>query len=311
MNINYFDALSRAWNRMTTALFRPFDLGKWFVIGFTAFLAGLTDWHGGGGGDKGGVRFHRHRDFGDALDFPRNAWEWLMDNPGWFTLIIFGILFFIGLAFLLTWLSSRGKFMFLDNVVHNRAKVTQPWHEFRKQGNSLFLWRIVFGFIILGVIILFLIQAFIIAYDIYFEGFEPNFVIPLVGMGLLFLLIIVVIAYISSFLNNFVVPIMYKNRITTNQAWRRFLPLFSKYWGYFLLFGLFILVLYILTVIFVITAGLLTCCIGILLLIIPYIGSVVTLPISYTFTAFGPEFLVQFGSEYDIFPGSEKIAVES
>ena len=311
MTIDYFAALSRAWNRMTTALFRPFDIGKWFVVGFTAFLAGLTDWHGGGGGNNGGARIHRHSDFGDVLDFPETAREWLMDNPGWFTLIIFGIIFLIGLVFLLTWLSSRGKFMFLDNVVHNRAKVTQPWHEFKKEGNSLFLWRIVFGFIILGVIILFLIQAFIIAYDIYYDGFEPNFVIPLVGMGLLLLLVIVVIAYISAFLNYFVIPIMYKNHITTNQAWRQFLPLFSKHWGNFILFGLFLLVLYISTAIAVITAVLLTCCIGLLFLIIPYISSVVTLPISYTFMGFGPEFLAQFGSEYDIFPQSQEIAADS
>jgi hypothetical protein len=313
MNINYFDPLSRAWNRMTNALFKPFDLGKWFVVGFTAFLAGLTESHGGGGGGGGNARtgIHRHHDFGDVLDFPGIAWDWLMDNPGWFTLIIFGILFLIGLVLLLTWLSSRGKFMFLDNVVHDRAKVTQPWREFRIGGNSLFLWRVAFGFIVLAVIILFLVQAFIIVYDIYEEGFEPNFVIPIVGMGLLLLLVILVIAYISAFLNNFVIPIMYKNRITTNQAWRRFLPLFSKHWGYFILYGLFLLVLYILSVIVVITAGLLTCCIGILLLIIPYISSVITLPISYTFMALGPEFLVQFGPEYDIFPRSEEIALNS
>ncbi len=310
MNINYFDPLSRAWNRMTMALFRPFDLGKWFVVGFTAFLAGLTDGHGGGSGNARS-RIHRHTDFGDVLDFPRNAWEWLMDHPGWFTLIIFGIVFLVVLIFLFTWLSSRGKFMFLDNVVHNRAKVTQPWHEFRKEGNSLFLWRIIFGFIILTVIILFLVQAFIIAYDIYDKGFEPNFIIPIVGMGLLLLLVILVIAYIVAFLNNFVIPIMYKNHITTNQAWRIFLPLFSRHWGYFTLYGLFLLVLYIFTAIVVITAGLLTCCIGFLLLIIPYIGSVVTLPISYTFMGLGPEFLVQFGAEYDIFPRSEENVVNS
>lgn len=307
MNINFFDPLSRAWNRMTTALFRPFDLGKWFVIGFTAFLAGLMDSNGGGGGgSNSGVKIRRDYDFGCVLDFPRTAWEWLMDHSGWFTLIIFGVFIIIGIIILLTWLSSRGKFMFLDNVVHNRAKVTQPWHEFRKEGNSLFLWRLVFGFIVIAVIILFLVQAFIIAYDIYEEGFEPNFIIPILGMGLLLLLVILVIAYIAAFLNNFVIPIMYKNRISTNQAWRRFMPLFSKHWSYFILYGLFLLILYIFAVIVVITAGLLTCCIGILLLIIPYIGSVVTLPISYTFMALGPEFLVQFGAEYDIFPRSEE-----
>jgi hypothetical protein len=306
MNINYFDPLSRAWNRMTTALFRPFDLGKWFVIGFTAFLAGLTDSHGGGGGNSG-TRIDGYHDFGDVLDFPRTAWEWLMDHPGWFTFIIFAIFIIIGIIILLTWLSSRGKFMFLDNVVHNRAKVTQPWHEFRREGNSLFLWRLVFGFIILAVIILFVIQAFMIAVDIYDRGFEPNFLAPIIGMGMLLLLVILVIAYISTFLNNFVIPIMYKNHISTNQAWRILLPLFSKHWGYFILYGLFLLVLHIFAVIVVITAGLLTCCIGILLLIIPYIGSVVLLPISYTFMGLGPEFLVQFGAEYDIFPRSAEV----
>ncbi|MCU0644375.1 MAG: hypothetical protein MUC94_08930 [bacterium] len=308
MNINYFDALSRAWNRMVTALFRPFDLGKWFVVGFTAFLAGLMDGHGGGGNGYR-RRLGRHHDFGDVLAFPAIAWDWLMDHPGWFALIIVGVFFLIMIIIILTWLSSRGKFMFLDNVVHNRAKVTQPWHEFRKQGNSLFLWRLGFGLVILAAISLFIIQAFYIASDIYDDGFSARFIAPLIGLGLLFLLFILVIAFISAFLNNFVVPIMYKNQISTTQAWNRFLSLFSQRWGYFLLYGIFLLVLYILTVIAVITIGLMTCCIGILLLIIPYIGSVILLPISYTFAALGPEFLVQFGPEFDIFPRAEETAV--
>jgi hypothetical protein len=310
MNINYFDALSRAWNRMVTALFRPFDPGKWFVIGFTAFLAGLIDGHNGGGGGGGSRhRFHRHHDFGDALAFPGIAWEWLMDHPGWFALIILSVFFIIALVVVLTWLSSRGKFMFLDNVVFNRAKVTQPWREFRKQGNSLFLWRLGFGLVILAAIALFLIQAFYIASDIYYDGFSPRFIAPMIGMGLLFFVFILVIAYISAFLNNFVIPIMYKNRISTTQAWHRFLSIFSQHWIYFLLYGIFVLVLFIVAVFGAIIAGLLTCCIGILFLIIPYIGSVVTLPISYTFMALGPEFLVQFGPEFDIFPHDEAATV--
>ncbi len=124
-------------------------------------------------------------------------------------------------------------------------------------------------------------------------------------------LVILIIAYISAFLNNFVIPVMYKDHITATQAWRRFLPLFSKHWLYFLLYGLFLLVLYIFTVIVVIVAGLMTCCIGFLFLIIPYIGSVITLPISYTFMALGPEFLAQFGPEFDIFPQVDGTAVNS
>jgi hypothetical protein len=50
-----------------------------------------------------------------------------------------------------------------------------------------------------------------------------------------------------------------------------------------------------------------TCCIGFLLLIIPYIGSVVLLPVFYTFRAFSIEFLEQYGEEFVLFPKPEII----
>ena len=308
MNIAFIDPLSRAWNRMTRALFKPFDITKWFIVGFTAFLADLLDTHHGGGGSKAGG--DGHADWGEVINFPYTAWEWLMDHPVWFTLIVSGIILLIALIVLLTWLSSRGKFMFLDNVVHDRAKVTQPWQQYKMEGNSLFLWRLVFGVICLAVIVLFLIQGFIIAARIYDEGFHPGFITIIVGMVLLALSVFIIIAYISLFLTDFVVPIMYLNHASTTQAWHRFLPLFTRHWGYFILYGLLVFILYILVIILVIFVGFFTCCLGFILLIIPYIGSVVTLPISYTFRAFSLEFLEQFGPEYTIFPRLENIASE-
>ena len=34
--------VDRAWNRMVAMLFKPFEIGKWFALGFTAWLARLT-----------------------------------------------------------------------------------------------------------------------------------------------------------------------------------------------------------------------------------------------------------------------------
>src|ERR1700733_6057278 len=45
--INFTRAFDSAWERMSIILFRPFDLGKWFVMGFGAFLAGFLS--GGNG----------------------------------------------------------------------------------------------------------------------------------------------------------------------------------------------------------------------------------------------------------------------
>jgi len=302
MNIQYIEPLSEGWNRMKKALFQPFDLGKWFTVGFTAFLAFLLD---GNAGSNGNTDLGRKSgaDLDDIFNFPGIAWEWLNSHQVWFTLIIFGIIFLFILGIVLTWLSSRGKFMFLDNVIHDKAEVKKPWYEFSKEGNSLFIWRFIYGLIVFVVMIISLVFAFILIRNMYFEYLSlSEKVMSILGMVLYFFVLFILTAYISLYLNDFVVPIMYKYRLTTSQAWFRFLPLLSRNLGHFILYGLFIFVLIILVVIAVIIFGFGSCCIGFLLLIIPYVGSVVFLPVSYTFRAFSVEYLQQFGDEFRIFP---------
>jgi hypothetical protein len=301
MDIAYFEPFNRAWGRMKTALFKPFDLRKWFIIGFSAFLAKLAE--GGRGPNSSG--WSEDSSFREFLDFPNKAWEWLVSHPGWFVGIVFIGLFVITLIIVLIWLSSRGKFMFLDNVVHDRAEIAKPWKQYSMEGNSLFLWRLIFFLVCAVVFTSYIIFFFIAASNLY-EGsyYERVPVVFIVMMVLLFVLTGIVVGFISMFLNSFVAPIMYKNNIKATQAWSRFLSLFRQYPFHFILYGLLVFVLSIVAVIFVVVAGLLTFCIGFLLLVIPYIGTVVTLPIWYTFRAFSLEFLAQFGPEYEIFPPS-------
>jgi len=299
MRIAYLEPFGRAWERMKLALFRPFDLHKWFVVGFNAFLAGLAESRNGSAGSRG----RGDMSFREFLDFPRRGWEWLTSHPGWFIAIGAIALVVIAVAIVLLWLSSRGKFMFLDNVVHNRAEIAKPWREFQKEGDSLFLWRLVFGCIALAIFAAFSVFFFVGARQLYDVGFGRRVpILFLIGMGLTFLFLLIIIGYISLFLNDFVVPIMRKERLSAVAGWRRFLPLLGHHPFQFILYGLLIFVLYVLFVIVVIFAGLATCCIGWLLLVIPYIGTVVTLPVWYTFRAFSLEYLAQFGPEYALFP---------
>jgi MFS family permease len=301
MNIAYFEPFSRAFSRMKIALFKPFDLHKWFIIGFNAFLAGLI----GGPRSSGSSGWRGDTSFREFLGFPNKAWEWLMSHPGWFVGIVFIGIFLIILGVILTWLSSRGTFMFLDSVVHDRAEIAKPWKRYRLEGNSLFLWRLVFILICIILFTSYIIFFFTTASHLYSGSYyERAPVFLMVVMSFLFILTAAVIGFISMFLNSFVAPIMYKNSIKATQAWSRFLSLFKRHPFHFILFGLILFVLAILSVIFVAVAGLLTCCVGFLLLIIPYIGTVFTLPIWYTFRAFSLEFLAQFGPEYELFPPS-------
>ena len=304
MSIEYLEPLSQAFQRMKKSLFKPFDVGKWFAVGFTAFLAGLLDYSGGNG--LQGIFDENDYDDEEFIDLPHHIIRWIEDNPEWVALIIVGIILLFALFVLLTWLSSRGKFMFLDNVLHDRAQVIKPWQEYKELGNSLFLWRLSYGFIVLVAFLAIFGYSLSSIYDMYrYEEFAEN-ILALVGLGILLLALIITTSYISLFLSDFIVPIMHKRQIKSMPAWGVFLSLFSQHTIYFVLYGLLILVLSILVFFGVIMLGLFTCCLGFILLVLPYISSVVLLPISYTFRAFSVKFLEQFGSEFHLFPQDSK-----
>jgi MFS family permease len=299
MTILFMEPLNKGWGRMKAALFRPFNLHKWFVVGFNAFLAGLMNASNGSSGARG----QKDADFGEFIHFPQTAWDWLTSHPGWAVAIIFGILVAIAVIVVLTWISSRGVFMFLESVVRDRVEIAKPWREYQKEGDSLFVWRLVFGlitFVAFGALAAwFFIQGGAI-YDRSFDRTVP--ILLIVGAVLLVLAVVLVIGYIMLFLQDFVAALMYKNRISAVAAWRLFLGLFRRYPFHFLAYGIVIFLLMLVFVAAVVVAGIVTCCIGWFVLVIPYIGTVATLPFWYTLRAFSLEFLAQFGPEYDVFP---------
>jgi hypothetical protein len=298
VNVQYMEPLNHAWNRMKIALFRPFDIHKWFVVGFNAFLAGLMEASNGGSG----ARVGNQGTFREFLYFPRTAWDWLMSHPGWAIAILFAIVVAVIVIVVLTWVSSRGVFMFLESVVRDRVEIAKPWREYHKEGNSLFVWRLFLGiasFAAFGLIIGFFFAR---GADLYANGIDSDIPIAFfLGVGLVTLAVVLVWGYIALFLKDFVAPLMYKNRISCGAAWKIFLGIFRKNPFPFIGYGILIFLLMIAFAVAVIFAGLATCCIGFILLVIPYISTIVTLPVWYTYRAFSLEFLAQFGPEYDVF----------
>lgn len=307
MRIYIFEPFAKGFRRMTNDLFRNFDIRKWFVVGFAAFLAQLADFNSGGSGySYDDSSFWRRHDWWDVWHFPGEAWQWLLNNAVWFfigTIILFVI---IAITLLLLWLSSRGKFIFLDNVVHNKAEISKPWNSYGKLGNSLFLLRIILSFIGLFIILSWVVTGFLILFGIYQSaGTEAIFWVSLgIGVLLLFVLILLFV-FVDMLVNDFLVPIMYKFDLTAVPATRRLIELVLKHFGSFILYGLLKLVLMIGVFVAIMFFGFFTCCIGFILVIIPYISDVFLLPVSYTFRSFSVEFLEQFGDEYKLFPAAE------
>ena len=147
MQISFAEPLSRAWERMRRILFEPFELAKWLVLGFSAWLAGLASSGTGSTAWNSAGDEVSHRDIG--VTGVGDAFERVAENLIWMPLVLLGVLVVLAIVLAVLWVSSRAKFIFLDNVVHNRAEIVEPWKRFKTIGDSLFLWRV--GFVaILG-----------------------------------------------------------------------------------------------------------------------------------------------------------------
>jgi len=147
MQIEYIEPIRRAWNRMVEVLYRNFDFAKYLAIAFCAWLAMLAVGGGGGG------TLYQHGPGDDLSELPGSAKEGLesiFQGLLLISVVVLILLLVVSLLILLLWLSSRGKFMFLDNVLQNRGEVVIPWKKFRRLGNSLFFLADSFWFIVHG-----------------------------------------------------------------------------------------------------------------------------------------------------------------
>jgi hypothetical protein len=280
--------LDEAFELMKTMLFRPFDLKKWFVIGFAAFLAGHF----------AGVGFNIP--FGGFP--PRHAnqppispdWgQWKPWLPAFIAVFVVG-----GVAFIIfmMWLKARGNFVFADCVARNRAAIAEPWREYRREGNSYFLFLLL---VMLGAMVLFgiLCAGIFISLGVFGQGVSndvmtPFAIVSLVLLGIAWLCFMFFFALIAYFM----VPLMYVRRCRAAEAFRQIAGLVMENAGSFVLFCLFGICLALAAIVIGGVATCATCCLAAL----PYIGTVILLPVFVCLRAYALRFIRQFGPDYDV-----------
>ncbi len=282
--------ISQALDWTGRVLFKPFDVGKWFTLGFCAWLA----WIGQGGGSGSG-----NWDVpGDNASREVEAFGgWVDANLALFLfLAAMVLLLIVGVIVLFTWLSSRGKLMFLDGVIHNRGAVVEPWNRFKSRGNSLFGFRVVVGLVAL---LVFGVLGGLMAMNLIAIGIEDSnfdfgtiailslWVAVLVGVGIVF-------GLISLAVNDFIVPIMWLRGCRVMDAWTEFRPLLEAYGGTLVLYVLMKILLAIVIVVISCLATCVTCCLAAL----PYLGTVILLPLYVFRRSYSLYFVSQLGPQY-------------
>ena len=298
-------AATDAWAWMRHVLFEPFDLGKWFALGFCAFLAELGS--GGGGssfnlgssGDDGGLHVP------DA----RAVFNFIGEHLA--AIVIIGSIVFVvvcAIVVLFAWLQSRGTFMFLDGVATNQGRVTTPWRVFSREANSLLVFRLVVvvaffaGMGILGG------GGAAIAWPYFSRGVGGTFtpILTIIVAGVLLCAWVLAVGLLSTVVTDFCVPIMYRYRVSVVHALQivRDMLLPGR-------IGAFI-VFYLLKIVMAVAGGMvifalvcLTCCLCCTMMI-PFVGgyiaAVVFLPYYVFFRAYSLCFLAQCDGAWEIRP---------
>jgi hypothetical protein len=234
--VSVIDPIGSAIEQVRLMLFRPFDLSKWLVIGFCAWLAYL-------GQGVGGPTFNYGMN-DDGTPMLAHVREVLLANLPWIIIgavIVIPIIIIIGLV--LCWLSSRGKFMFVHCVAGNKAEVAVPWKTFARHANSLFLFRIVIGLVGMVAIGLPVAIGVISIITLHTMGLGAVAVPGLLVAILAAVAIAVVVAVVAKFTNDFIVPIMFLRTASCLAGWREFLALLGSNKARIILYILFQIVI--------------------------------------------------------------------
>jgi hypothetical protein len=306
------DAIGQAVERSKQLLFQPLKPERWFALGLTVFLAQCGEYNfnpmqapgmpfGSGGPpfpkpSSGGVGAGLQKMIDDTV---RAFYDEL---ALYVTLLSAGVLVTIGLGILIIWFSSRAKLMLVESVVYGRIDLGQQWARAAELGMSVLKFRLLLqlggGFLGLGALALGVVTGLADFQAGHFSG--PHALIGYALFGFATLAIGVPIAFTVLLFDDFVLPLMVVRNVRVSEAWRMCRrEVLSGHWGDLLLFYVLRVLLAFGVAIAVWVLNCVTCC----LISIPYVSSVVLLPVFVFWRAFSLYFMEQLGLQ--IFPAPE------
>jgi hypothetical protein len=288
-----WEAAARACTRVNELLFKPFDITRWFSIGFCAWLAYL----GMPSGNFNKIKPGAMKEQADAL---LEAGVKASAHPGeWMpvvTMLVLGMLF----ALWLCALRSRGDFMLLHRWYRPDAQIRTCWLASRAAAHELFVWRVFFFF---GTLLLFMVDgafAYLQIIKPYLDAgkvWSATLERPTVTCVTVAVLLVLGMQVVAHLAKAFVVPVMYWNGVTASRAWRVVFELCNQYPLALLAYLVCGAIFWVMAVMAILVFVVCTCCIGIIPLALPYLCGVVLLPVYLFFRGYAVFFLNQWRPE--------------
>lgn len=287
------EAAAQAYSKVGDVLFRPFDVRRWFSMGFCAWLATIGTQSGNFNGFGEGSPEVLKQPAGGALDKLASLWE----HPGVVALLLTGVVLSLLLALWMCALRSRGDFMFLSRWYHPDAPILQCWSAARASGRALFLWRIKFFFVCVLLMAADGAFAYALVMKPYLEAgkvWSAELVPPAVACVTAAVLLGVASLVVAHIAKAFVVPLMYWHGVTVSKAWQVVFELCNQYPLAVLGYVALVAAGWVAVALAVVLFALCTCCVGAIPLVLPYFNAVFLLPVLLFFRGLPVCFLSQW-----------------
>ncbi|MBO7655157.1 MAG: DUF4339 domain-containing protein [Kiritimatiellae bacterium] len=279
-------ALSEAWERTKEVHFRNSSAARWFSIGFCAWLASFS------------FKINGRMFENTAKLNPEWINNHLLSPKG---LIIAGVLGGVWLAFviLFAWLKSCGEFMFIHRWYHPDAKLNESWAVAQKLGQSVWRFRLTVLLCSIAISLPIIFQGWRIAIcPLWQAGWKWESIAPVLPitilLGCMLCLVGLIVSMLMELLSDFVEPVMYSRQISVCAAWRAAFSLCNKHPLSVICFYLVKMGAAFLCALALILLIICTLLLAIIPLMLPYLGAVLLLPVSYLFRGYAICYLRQW-----------------
>ncbi|MDD3118754.1 MAG: hypothetical protein PHQ27_06220 [Victivallales bacterium] len=310
--ISNLAATASAFRHTREILFQPFDIVVWLVLALCAWLSQLGSELGAWGNNllKSLLRTkfgHNHNfllkiragDYSDLKECVASVENFLSSvNPIW---LVLGLMLFLALWLLLLWIRAQAQIVFIDNLVHRSTRFMASFREHFHNGNSIFLWEIVYSMVSPLLMFSVGIMPLLLALPWLKSCIEAKTFLPPGEMAITGMVIAVTLVFFVALLMKlllfyfyqFIIPIVFIRNCNAFRATAIGAGLFKNHTWTFIKYVILYVVLMLVfsTLLFAIIIA--TCCLVMLPMMIPYVWAVLLLPVLVFFRLLGLELLNQ------------------
>jgi len=231
--IQFSPIINYSVNQVKKIFFRPFHIKKLLIFAFIAWLGA------GPIGCNTGINFPGRPALHKGAGIAQNKTVLTVHDTAAVksaaVVVAVELLLLLPFFIIMTWLSSRFAFIFLHAAVNDTVAIKAPFFQYKKPGNSLFKFCVLYGVILLAAILLVLFPVIHAVFSFAARGAAGDFYgywlihWPAYTFSIVvFIGIVITASLVMVFLYDFVVPIMFKSGVNILDAWRAFAGLFKN-----------------------------------------------------------------------------------